>query len=177
MLKELTKELGLFIKRWPILLAAITVAIVFISIMFQQLLLRGYERAQREQQDTNTILIYAIEDSVTRSIQAISNSLSSLAPQVPTLSQGSIALVKEQMLRSIPQLRSIAIAPLSEASLCLNNANSFGFSEILILPPQDGRQWGLNPNISGLQYWPICAPFYDEAQLKGFIVGSINPNY
>jgi diguanylate cyclase (GGDEF)-like protein/PAS domain S-box-containing protein len=177
MLKKIRQVLGIHIQRQPVLIPAVVILIVCMSAMLQQLLQRGYERALKEQLVTNTALIYAIEDSVTRSIQAVNGSLSSLATQASELPEESIQLVEQQMLRSLPQLRSIDVVPLADAVLCQPHVSSLYRSEIRMLPPQNGRQWGVNPNIKGLQYWPVCSPFYADDQLKGFIVGSINPHY
>lgn len=177
MFTKVRQVLGVLLQRQPVLIPAVVLLIIFMLVLLQQLLQRGYERALKEQQVTNTALIYAIEDSVTRSIQAVNGSLTSLATQISELPEDSIQLAEQQILRSLPQLRSIDVVPLAEAALCQPHAVSLNRSEIRILPPQNGRQWGINPNIKGLQYWPVCSPFYVDDYLKGFIVGSINPHY
>ncbi|RBP78300.1 EAL domain-containing protein [Marinomonas rhizomae] len=177
MFKQIQQMLGIYIRRQPVLIPAAVVLVIFMLVLLQQLLQRGYERALKEQLITNTALIYAIEDSVTRSIQAVNGSLTSLATQIPELSEESRQSVEQQMLRSLPQLRSIDVIPLAKATLCQPLVTSLKRSETRMLAPQNGRQWGVSPNLKGLQYWPVCSPFYVDDQLKGFIVGSINPHY
>ena len=177
MFKKARQVLGVHLRRQPVLIPAVFLIIVFMLILLQHLLHRGYERALKEQLITNTTLIYAIEDSVTRSIQAVNGSLASLATQISELPDESILLVEQQMLRSLPQLRSINLVALSEAGLCQSQLIPLNRSEVRMLPPQNGRQWGANSNVKGLQYWPVCSPFYIDDQLKGFVIGSINPHY
>lgn len=177
MLKIWRQTVGEHLRRQPVLLPAVVIILVCLSVILHQLLQRGYERALNEQLAANVALVHAIEESITLSIQAVSGSLSSLSPQIPELSDTAILRVEKQLLHSFPQLHSIEVVPLSDAILCQTESTSTNTSKVRLLTPQDGHGWGVNVRQQSARYWPVCSPYYAEGQIKGFVVGSIDPNY
>ncbi|TPE54146.1 EAL domain-containing protein [Maribrevibacterium harenarium] len=176
MLKGLQIALRNFIRHQPILILSVVVLSAAMVFVMDQVLTRGEQRALDEQSTTNAALIYAMEDSISRSLQAISGSLRSMA-SAPLQNPRDNQIIIEQMLMSLPQLREINILPLYSSRECLPTDRQLSPTDVVILPPRHGRYWGDDAPLAATSYWPACVPFFVNEKVVGFVVGSINLNY
>ncbi|MBM6552059.1 putative bifunctional diguanylate cyclase/phosphodiesterase [Marinomonas ostreistagni] len=169
MLKVLQK----FIKQQPVVLACVLALLFVMAFSLQQILQRGQARAMQEQASTNSALTYVLEDSVVRSLQAVSGAMQSLAMNLMQRSPQSTETLRQRLLRGLPQLRNIHIVPAAAVSECQRD----NLGDMVFLPVQQGRFWGDDVQLDGLHYWPLCTPYYLGDEVAGYVIGSINLNY
>lgn len=165
------------IRHQPVIVVSALVVLLVMLVSLQQVLSRGYERALNEQKSTNDALIYALEESVVLSLQAVDNALQSLASEVLSRSPQTFESIKTQTLHSLPQLRDIQVVPVVQAQSCMPVDGDIRQGDLRFLEPASGRYWGDASVRKGLSYWPACVPFFIDDVLEGFVIGSINLNY
>ncbi|WP_417553079.1 putative bifunctional diguanylate cyclase/phosphodiesterase [Marinomonas fungiae] len=168
------KRLSNFVQRQTVVVVCTLIVLTVMTISLQSLLGRGHERALTEQSLTSATLVYAIEDSVVRATQAAVGALETLAANVLERPPNTLAILKDRLLRSLPQLRSVDFVPLAKAKVCTQRVSNM---ETLFLPPHPGRFWGDTINMVELSYWPICVPYRLQGEIVGYVIGSVNLNY
>lgn len=170
MLKALTN----FIQRQSVMAIAMLMVLLLMAVSLQNILSRGHERALEEQSSTNSSLVIALEDSTIRSLQATVGALQTIAENIPSRSPQLTNLLITRLLRGLPQLRNIDVVKAEDALECSSRVAN---TDVLFLPTSSGRFWGDTIQAKQLSFWPVCVPYYQQGEVAGFVIGSLNLNY
>lgn len=153
--------------------------VLALVLLIEQAMSRGEQRALVEQAQTANALTHAFEDSVIRSLQAVQATLVNLSEQYESgrIRSETAELMIQQQLRSLPQLRQIDKVSTADAAACGVPTEYIQSAGFYLGTPLPGRYWQQSTPASHYQYWPVCTPIFQQGQVSGFLLGSINLNY